>query len=1570
MDSTTGTAPRAGLSDAKRALLEARLKGTAKPVAPRNPIVRRGGGPVLPMAYAQERMWFLDQMEPGTWYYNIPVAGFIDATVDIPTLERALTEIVRRHEAVRTTFRLIDDVPMQIINPPFEIKIEVEDLRGQLGHDRVGDVRRLVTREGSIPFDLATGPLFRAKLFRISDDEYVILLTLHHIITDGWSMPLVTKEMEDIYDAFLKGLPSPYDDLEVQYADYGQWQREYLTGDTLQKQLDYWRGKLEGAPALEMPTDRPRPAEQSFRGDIYRFVMPKRVTDAVKEVSRREGVTMNMTVMTAFNILLQRYSGQDDLVVGTLIGNRNRAETEALIGYFVNTAALRFDLSGDPTFREALARVRNGVLEADEHQDLPFERLVDHLKLDRDLSRHPLFQAMYFHHTFVAAHNIGDTRKESKLEVRPFYENGVNLVDMGISKFDLMLATLEMRGEMPSMIEYSADLFDEATIVRFAQHLETLLLSIGANPDERISRLSITTAVEEAEEARWSQGRRVDTPEVQVQRLFEERAREHPDAVAVSFGGKPTTYGELNAEANRIAHKLREMGAGPETRVGVCLERTPRMLAAVIGALKSGAVYVPLDPRYPAARLAHVLSDSGVPIVLTETAARASLPETSARVVVLDAPGALDGAAETDPEPLGGPDNLMVVIYTSGSTGLPKGVEVTHRAVVDLMHWLHREIPADDWSSVLASTSIAFDVSVGEIFGTLTAGGRLVMVENALELASLPSDEEVKMVVTVPTAAAELLRMGAFDGRVQSITMAGEPLPAALARDLYAEGKLRTVRNFYGPTEDTVYSSGQVMEPGAERSTIGGPMSNARCYVLDADLRPQPVGVPGEMWLAGSGLARGYTNRPALTAESFIPDPFGDPGSRMYRSRDRGRWLPDGTLEVLGRVDTQVKIRGHRIELGEVETVLRAHPGVSDAAVVVREDGGARRLAAYVVGRGDEALTGAALRTHLKERVPEYMVPASITVMDALPLTANGKVDRRALPAPDAARDEAAAEFVEAHGAVEETLARIWAEVLRMEKVGVHDNFFELGGDSILSIQVMSRASQAGLRLTPKQMFQHQTIAELAPVAGTAAQVEAEQGPVTGPAPLTPAQHWFLEMGSPEPHHFNLAFSVDLRDAVDAGTMSRAVAAVLEHHDALRNRFARRADGWTQTGTEPVGEAPFESHDVSAMDAADEEAEMDRRARAAQTSLDIANGPMLRFVHFRRGAGKADRMIVIAHHLVMDAVSWSFVQQDLETAYTQFAAGGDVHLPRKTTSFKRWAERLVEHAASPALRAEAEHWLAETGGGSSPLPVDHAGGENTDGASDHLTVKLSAEDTAALLTDVPQVYGTQINDVLLTALTHAFAGWTGSDELLIDLEGHGREDLFETVDLSRTAGWFTSIFPVRLSTPGASQAGESLKTVKEKLRSVPGKGVGYGILRYLSEDAELRASLAGGGKAQVSFNYLGQFDAGSGAGSFFALAEAELGPARSPRGLRPHLLSVDAMVAFGQLELTWTYGTSVHDRATIQRLGDAYLDAVRALIAHCKDPEAGGFTPSDFEMAGLDQGGLDALMAQLGDLGL
>jgi amino acid adenylation domain-containing protein/non-ribosomal peptide synthase protein (TIGR01720 family) len=1036
--------------------------------------------------------------------------------------------------------------------------------------------------------------------------------------------------------------------------------------------------------------------------------------------------------------------------------------------------------------------------------------------------------------------------------------------------------------------------------------------------------------------------------------LFHAQAERTPDADALACGGERVTFRDLDQRSNRLARHLRALGVGPEVRVGICAERSADLVLGLLGILKAGGAYVPLDPAYPAERLAFMVEDSAVEVVLTQERLTGRLPATAARVVCLDrdwpeiaARGAQPFTSEA------APDNLAYLIYTSGSTGRPKGVAIAHRSAVALLHWAAEVFGPEDRAGLLGSTSVCFDLSVFELFLPLCHGGTVVLVPNALALIEgVP--HPVSLVNTVPSAIAELARQGAIPSSVRTIVLAGEPLPGRLVDELYGLPHVQRVFDCYGPSEDTTYSTWALREKGGA-VTIGRPIANTRAYVLDAAMRPVPIGVVGELFIAGDGLARGYLNRPELTAERFVPDPFAaEGGGRLYRTGDLARYFEDGRLWFLGRRDHQVKLRGFRIELGEIEAALGRGAGVGDVVVVVREDEpGQKRLVGYVTGREGATLEVAELRRELGRRLPEYMVPSAIVVLPALPLSPNGKVDRRALPRPEGPASVSPSETPRTPA--EEVLARIWSEVLRVRAVGVRDSFFELGGDSILSLQVVARAAAAGLRVSLRQLFEHPTVAELAAVAVPVAGIEAEQAPVTGEVALTPVQSWFFARALPRPHHFNQAVLLEPRRDVPAEVIEQALADLERHHDALRMRFARGPEGWRQTCAAPLAAAVLRRVDLGRLPEGERPAAADAAARETQAGLDLERGPVWRAALFEPGSDGPARLLIAVHHLVVDGVSWRVLLEDLQTACAQRMRGEPVRLPPKTTSFQRWAERLRAHAAAGGADAELPYWreVVRPDGGTLPATRPEGREGNTAGSARTVTVTLDEELTAALLQEVPAAYGTQIGDALLTALLEAVTEWTGRDAMLLDLEGHGREELFEGVDLSRTVGWFTTIYPVRLRRT-ASSPGEMLKSVKEQLRGVPGRGIGYGLLR------ELRgAELASG--AELLFNYLGQFDRAPAPAQLFAPAEGRTGPWEDAGNRRAHLIEVNALVSGGRLRADWSYSEAVHDRADVEAVARRFEAALRALVEHCRGG-AWGYTPSDFPLAELDQAELDRLM--------
>jgi len=1078
---------RAGLSPEKLELLRRRLGGDATAARARETIPRCAGpGPAHPMSYAQERMWFVTRYDPGNPMYNVPGAILVRADLDVDALERAVSLTARRHEGLRTVFRMVEGELQQVVLDPSPFRVEVVDLRGRVASR--DDVVRAVQEESARPFDLETGPLMRVTLLRVSDERYAMVTTLHHIVTDGWSSLVVAKEMDQFYGDFVAGREPSRPEPRLRYADYAVWQRGWLAGDNLARQVEYWRGVLDGAPVLDLPTDRPRPAQQSFRGRFHGFPVSPELARALRDVGRQESATLNMVILAGFAALLAKWSGQDDTVVGTILGNRNRPELEEIVGFFANTAALRMDLSRAVTFRDAVRVARRAVLGADGHQELPFEKLVEELRVERDPSRQPLFQAMYFHHTYVRDHLTDGAGLSSLADARPLHDdNPGGLIDVGTSKFDLMLLTVETdSGGLAGTLEYATDLFDTATAERFARHLLALLERAAAVPDRPLAEIPLLGDAERRRVVREWNATASDYPRRAAHRLFEEQAARAPGAPAVRLDdGATLTYGELNARANRLARRLRALGIGPESRVGISLERSAELIVAIVAVAKAGGAYVPLDPEYPPARLEYMRADAGAPVVIARESTSVGAWIGDARVLSLaDEREAIEAESADDLEVEVDPEGLAYVLYTSGSTGLPKGTGVPHRAIVRLVRGQRFAHYGPD-EVVLQMVPVAFDVSTFEIWGPLANGGCIAVYPAGVPEPRGVGDFVRRHGVTTAWLTSGLFHQAVDDGLVgfegvRQLLSGGDVLsPAHVGRALEILPGVRLIDG-YGPTEATTFTScheirAEELDGGA--IPVGKPLANARHYVLDRGMRPLPVGVPGELYIGGDGLARGYLGKPALTAEKFVPDPFATiAGGRLYRTGDRVRWLESGEVDFLGRLDGQVKVRGHRIELGEVEGVLCAHPAVGNAVAVVRGEGAGRRLVAYVT---PAELDAAAVRAHAAARLPEYMVPAAVVAMDALPLTPNGKVDRRALPEPDFSMS--GEEFVAPSTETEVLLAEIWAELLGLGRVSASQSFFEAGGHSLLAMRLATAVMErCDVDLPLRTVFEAPRLCDLA----------------------------------------------------------------------------------------------------------------------------------------------------------------------------------------------------------------------------------------------------------------------------------------------------------------------------------------------------------------------------------------------------------------------------------------------------------------------------------------------------------
>ncbi len=1308
---------RAGLSDQKRAALEKLLK--RRPAGPTSPAaggIPRRPDPAAParLSFAQERLWLLEQLEAA---YNIASALRMTGPLDLDAARRSLSEVVRRHEILRVRFLSVEGEPRQVFDLPAHIQIPVVDLRSLPEPHREAEASRQVQDEVVRPFDLTRGPMVRAAMMRMGHDDWIALVDLHHIVSDGLSAGLFMREFGALYGAFVAGAPSPLPELPIQYADFAEWQRGWLTGTELETQIAYWKSELAGSPALlELPTDRPRPAVQGVLGGSETLFLPGAAQNALLALAEREGATLFMLVTAAFAALLHRWSGQDDIPLGTPISGRSRPEIEGLLGLFVNTLILRVRLQEGEreTFRGLLGRVRQVALGAYSHQDLPFEKLVEELRVERSLGHNPLFQVMC---SVVPA-------PASRTELA-----GLVLTPIGFElptvKFDLHLVAAEHPSALEMNLGFRFDLYERPTVVRLLRGFQVLMEAVAADPDRRVADLPLLTAPERHQlltdwnDTTAAYPTEFPRPEC-LHEVVEAQAARTPEAEALVDGDLRWTYAELNARANRLARHLRALGAGPERPVGVLLRRSAEMVAALLAVLKSGSVYLPLDPAYPEERLALMMEDAQAPLLVTARELLDSLPALAgagARPVCLpeDLPEEL-AAADLGRTAL--PENLAYLIYTSGSTGRPKGVAIEHRSAVVLLHWARETFPAEALSGMLAATSISFDLSVYEMFTPLAWGGRVILAENALALAGLPAAGEVKLINTVPSAMSELVRMGAVPPSARVVNLAGEALRRELVDRIYAAG-VGEVYNLYGPSEDTTYSTWARIGQGGGAPPIGRFLPGTYGLVLDRQGHPAPLGAPGELCLGGAGLARGYLGRPELTAERFLPDPGGAwggvAGARVYRTGDLVRWLRDGSLEYLGRIDHQVKVRGFRIELGEIEARLARHPAVRETTVLALGEGEDRRLVAYLVTPEPRPQIPD-LAAHLRETLPEYMVPTAWVFLEALPLTPNGKVDRKALARLEVGA-EAGTGYVPPSTPSEELIAGIWADLLKRERVGAHDDFFELGGHSLLATRLLSRMAEAlGIELPLRRVFERPTVAGLARLvdearAAGSGMLAPPLNPVPRdvPPPLSFAQErlWFLDRFEPGSPAYNMPSALRLSGRLDAAALEESVREIVRRHEVLRTTFPE-IGGEPRQAIHPELRIDFDRLDLRGLPGGEREAEAVRLAREeALSPFDLARGPLIR-ARLLRMAEEEWVALFNLHHIVSDGWSFGVMVAELAALYQAFSGGRPSPLPELRVQYADFAVWQREWLRGEVLEAQIAWWRDELAGAPAvlELPLD------------------------------------------------------------------------------------------------------------------------------------------------------------------------------------------------------------------------------------------------------------------------
>jgi amino acid adenylation domain-containing protein/non-ribosomal peptide synthase protein (TIGR01720 family) len=1485
----------------------------------------------ISLSYAQQALWFIYKEAPESTAYNMALPLQFAKPIDPKTLQRAVQQLVEHHPALRTTFGEHDGIPYQQFTTKISRYWREVNATGWTEKELLTQVHQ----SSQQPFILEEG-VFRATLFHGNQAETILLLTLHHITGDATSLAILGKQLLQCYAALAdrKSLTLPA--LKADYSDYVRWETERLKSQKGQRMAAYWQKQLAGeVPILQLPTDFPRPPVQTFNGASLTIELSTELTQGLKTLAKAHQSTLFTILLSAYQVLLQRYSGQDDIWIGVPTSiPRNQPAFSDLVGYLVNPMIVRtqFHDRNALTFSQLMQQTGRQILTGLYHQPYPFTQLIEQLQPQRDPSYPPLVQVMFAleRNDLIPKHFVAGNYSAQQGEIAQME-----------GQFDLSLTWYEDLDNKPlsGVLSYNPDLFEPATIVRLAEHLQVLLTGAVENPAQSISHLPILTEKEVQQLQTWNDTT-TDYPKDQtIVDLFEQQVEKTPDNIAVVFEQQQLSYSELNRKANQLAHYLRGLKNGTDNGlIAIAVERSFSMVIGLLAILKTGGAYVPIDPSYPAARIRYMLEDSRAKLLLTQSHLKAQLSldklESDCVVVCLDEVDLANQPSE-NPSVSRTATDLAYVIYTSGSTGKPKGVMVEYKGLVNLALTQISIFRILSSSRVLQFASFSFDASVSEITTTLLTGATLYLVPKArlldsAYLTTLMVQQQISH-ITLPPSFLSNLSDQALSG-LKTLVVAGEACPAEWVKQW--ANKVRFI-NAYGPTESTVCASVALCFSEMDTVGIGQPIANTRIYILDAQLRPLPPGIPGELCIAGTGLARGYLNRPELTKEKFIQVELFGKTERIYKTGDLARWLPDGNLEYLGRIDHQVKLRGFRIELGEIEAVLQGHPAVTDAVVTLFESDDNKRLVAYLTTNGESNDLVDSLKKRLKANLPDYMMPSHFTVLERLPLTHNGKIDRKALPAPEF---NLTSVYELPRNDIEQQLAQIWSRLLKQNNISIHDNFFSLGGDSILSIQIVAHARQAGLQLTPRDLFEHQTVAELATAVRFGVETDAEQGLVTGEVPLTPIQHWFLTQDLPEYWHFNQSILLQVPADLNREALRQALAAVISHHDALRLRYRRVGNHWQQSFATLDKTLPFSIEDLSESE--DPITELSQLTRDYQRSLNLTDGPLMRMVFFK--LRDSARLFWCIHHLVVDGVSWRILLEDLYTAYTQMVAGQSIHLPPKTSSFKAWAERLKRYAASDVLSSEAAYWQALP---TFSLPVDNQAGENRLEYYQDYTITLNSLETEALLKQVPTAYNTRINDVLLTALALALAEWTGKSHCLIDLEGHGRAALFDDIDLSRTVGWFTTIHPIALTLPSSSDLGAALKAIKEQLRAIPNEGIGYGLLTQ-----------SGLPKGEILFNYLGQFDPETD----FEFANETTARDVSLKGQRDHLIDINGAITQGQLSLNWSYSGDCYKTQTIETLAESYKIHLQQLITHCQTGQQ-GVTPSDFPLATVTQSRLDAL---------
>ena len=1565
----------AGLSPEKRQILLKKIQQASKnkPEKGLKNITGSEKQQFSELSYAQQRLWFLNELEGPSAVYNMPALLGLTGELDHESLRLSIESIIKRHEILRSVFVEVNGIAYQKTLDPFEYPLEIFDLSELEDKERTHQYDKLISELLLTRFDLKKGPLFFIKLIKLQAEEVIMVINMHHIISDGWSTGIMVNEVSTLYNAYLESRPASLDELKIQYSDYARWQREYLNSDAYAKKLDFWKYYLQDVSVLELPLDKKRPAVQSARGAHELFSLSQEDTSRVKKLAEKNNTTVFNLLLAVYYAFLYRYTGQSDITVGVPVANRGRREIESLIGFFVNTITLRQNISGSKPFSLMLETIKGNAVKAFDNQEIPFEKLVDELGVVRDMSQSPLFQTMF---SYQEQQMEKLELKNAKIDFLPF--------NIPTAKFDLSLSFVKYVDRLEGAFEYCTDLFETSTIKNMVSHFKNLLSAILINPDQKISSLPMLNDKDWQWLEKINENKRPQNLKLPVHQQIEKQAEKTPDNIAIIYGDVQLSYRDLNERANQLARFLQTKDLKEKQLVGVCFERSSDLIISILAILKSGASYVPLDPSYPKQRLAFMIENSDMPMLLSH---KGLIENSEFDVELIDLnyyDSEISREGKNNLPEKGSLDDLLYVIFTSGSTGIPKCTGAKHQAENNLLQWYTDDFKLIERDRVLLLSAIGFDLTQKNIFAPLVKGAALVIPEGRYfeldELLDLIYKAEVSWINCAPSAFYPLAEKEENFQSLKTLRyvfLGGEPIKHKRLK-LWHEQSDCSLVNSYGPTECadiTTYHYFTAKDWVSESSApIGISIPNVELLVLGENREVVPPGAKGELCIGGISVGPGYLKDKILNAEKFIkyPEEYINKSSyeKLYKTGDRVRFRKDGTLEYLGRLDHQVKLRGYRIELGEIENQLNTLSSVDESAVLMKEDSASNPfLIAYIVlseeeKESDQKNVVSAARNSLKEKLPDYMIPAQFLVLEELPLTANGKIDRKSLLAIEL-HPSANEDLVLPESEKEKILEKIWCEVLNRKQISIHENFFDLGGDSILSIQIVTRARRAGFEISARQIFENQSIAELAKVIEWGrSNIRAEQGAVEGISLLNPVQRWFFEEPLENQNHWNQSVLLDLGSEVSVEHVKKAVKALIQQHDALRLSFTINSDNNIEARYLNI-EDEINFNEYSFKDSGD----IEKAIYSVQKSLTISQGRVigLGFIHDKlnneteNSSKESNKLFIAIHHLIVDGVSWRIILEDLNLAIQQIISNSKIDFGIKTSSFKEYAEELDLYCGNHIQEETRQYWLDITAETLPDLPFLDPVGSNRVKDVKTLCVRLGSEKTSHLLKSANQAYRTNANELLLTALALSVTDWTKTNKLLLALEGHGRQEFSEKIDLSKTVGWFTTLYPLLINLPESKDISQVIKIVKEQKRSVPNDGFDYGLLRYGDnrEIADKMAKIT----PHLVFNYLGQLDLNQDSMQHFALSDQDYSHTNlDSEDKRKHTIEINGGVKQGCLELYWSFSDKQFDPETIQLVADNFISKLEDIIDHCLLDSSYGLSPVDFPLATLSQAEVDNIL--------